>query len=141
MVGMAQEPPGISSIRGTEVLHSEHRHEHRGNIGREGISLDPEALRTGGNSGYQALNVAVLSGASTVLLVGYDGREPLPGQGSHWFGNHPKLEPIGVFATYRESFSRAAAAIKAVGVRVINCSPGSAINAFEKMDLEAALAL
>lgn len=106
-----------------------------------GLSLDPEYLVTGGNSGYQALNLAVLAGAATIILLGYDGREPAKGKPTHWFGDHPRREPDSVFALYRKSFKDGAKAIKAAGVRVINCSPDSAVDAFEKMELEQALNL
>lgn len=102
--------------------------------GRDGWSTDPAAIYTGGNSGFQALNVSALAGASTVLLLGHDGT---PG---HWHGEHPRPEPGTVYPVIRASFARAASAIKASGVRVVNCSPGSAIHAFEKMDLHAAVA-
>jgi hypothetical protein len=106
-----------------------------------GLSLDPEYLVTGHNSGYQAINLAVLAGAKTIILLGYDAREPEADKPSHWFGNHPRIEPRSVFALYRQACQSAAPAIKAAGVRVINCSPGSAIDAFEKMELTDALCL
>lgn len=106
-----------------------------------GLSLDPEYLVTGRNSGYQAINLAVLAGVKTILLLGYDGNEPEKGKPTHWFGDHPRREPDSVFAIYRQSFKSGAAAIKAAGVRVINCAPGSAVDAFEKMELEQALQL
>jgi hypothetical protein len=37
-----------------------------------GLSNDPGALCTGGNSGYAAINLAYLKGAETIHLVGYD---------------------------------------------------------------------
>ena len=106
-----------------------------------GLSLDPEYLVTGSNSGYQALNLAVLAGAKTIILIGYDGHTPKPGEKTHWFGDHPRREPDAVFPLYVQSFKAAAKAIKAAGVRVINCSPNSAIDVFEKMDITDALGL
>ncbi len=110
-------------------------------INGTGLSLDPECLATGSNSGYQALNLAILAGAATVLLIGYDGHDPKPDEPTHWFGNHPRREPASVYPLIRKSFKAGAAAIKAAGVRVINCSPGSAIDAFERMELTDALRL
>lgn len=106
-----------------------------------GLSLDPEYLVTGSNSGYQALNLAVLAGAKKIILIGYDGHVPKRGEKTHWFGDHPRREPDAVFPLYVKSFKSGAEAIKAAGVRVINCSPGSAIDAFEKMDIADALRL
>lgn len=99
-----------------------------------GLSLDPRVLVTGRNSGFQALNLAVLASAKTVLLLGYDAR---PG---HWHGGHPRPTPEAAYKHYRESFRVAAKAIRDAGVRVINCTPGSAIDTFEKMTLEDVLA-
>lgn len=104
-----------------------------------GLSLDPKQIVTGSNSGYQALNIAVLAGAKTILLLGFDAREPT-GK-THWFGDHPKREPIAAYAEYRKAFSAGERAILAAGVKVVNCSPGSAIDSFPKMDLEDALRL
>ena len=104
-----------------------------------GLSLDPKQIVTGSNSGYQALNIAVLAGAKTIILIGFEAREPTATSKTHWFGDHPKIEPVAAYAEYRKAFSAGEAAIKAAGVRVINCSPGSAINSFEKLPLEAAL--
>lgn len=105
------------------------------NAGPNGISVDPEKIATGRNSGYQAINLAILAGAKTVLLIGYDGTT------DHWFGKHPVPTPESAGPMYVEAARAGAPAIKAAGVRVINCSPGSAINAFERMDLAEALRL
>jgi hypothetical protein len=105
-----------------------------------GLSLDSEYLVTGSHGGWQALNVAVLAGAKTVLLLGYDAREPADGKPGHFFGEHPTPTPIAAYAEYRKAFKAGAAAVKAAGVRVINCSPGSAIDTFERMELQEALA-
>ena len=104
-----------------------------------GLSLDPRQIVTGSNSGYQALNIAVLAGAKTIILIGFDAREPT-GK-THWFGDHPKREPIAAYAQYRKAFSLGERAILAAGVKVVNCSPGSAIDSFPKMDLADALRL
>lgn len=106
-----------------------------------GLSLDAEKLVTGGNSGYQSLNLAVLAGAKTIILLGYDAREPENGQPSHWFGDHPHKESLAAYPMYRKSFADGAAAIKAAGVRVINCNLDSAITQFEKMGIDEALRL
>ena len=103
-----------------------------------GLSLDPSALVTGRNSGFQALNLAILAGAKTVILLGYDGQAGKDGR-SHWHPGHNTPTPSAAYEEYRRAFSAAESAIKKAGVRVINCSPGSAIDSFEKMALEDAL--
>lgn len=106
-----------------------------------GLSLEPDRLVTGRNSGFQALNLAVLSGAPLDLLIGFDAREPGPTDRSHWFGDHPMIEPAAVYQSYRAAFSAAEHLITGAGVKVINCSPRTAIDTFEKMDLAEALCL
>jgi hypothetical protein len=44
-----------------------------------------------------------------------------------------------VYPLYRQAMSAAEHALQAQGVEVINCSPGSAIDSFPKMALEAVL--
>lgn len=104
-----------------------------------GMSDDPGALVTGRNSGHQALNLAVLAGAKKIILLGFDGRPGADGR-THWHGEHPTPTPIAVWQEIRRAFSQAESGIKAAGVRVVNCSPGSFIDTFEKMALEEALA-
>lgn len=123
--GMRIDDPGVHLLR---------------NAGRDGFSFDPECLATGGNSGFQAVNLAALAGAATIVLLGYDARDPRPGEEWHWFGEHPRRSPSSVFRSYRQAFSRAASAIAAAGIRVVNATPGSAIDAFERASLETVLA-
>jgi len=104
-----------------------------------GLSLEPDRIVTGRNSGYQALNIAVLAGAKKIVLLGFDGASDVNGR-SHWFGEHPSPVNPSAYEEYRRAFSAGENAIKDAGVRVINCSPGSKIDSFEKMDLEEALA-
>lgn len=103
-----------------------------------GLSVDPRVLVTGRNSGFQALNLAVLAGAVVVLLLGFDARE---GQlESHWHGGHPRPMPVAVYEVFRRSFREAVDALEDLGVRVVNCSPNTAINSFERLSLVEALA-
>ena len=100
------------------------------------LSLDPHHLATaqGKNGGFQALNLAVLAGAKDIILLGIDGK---PG---HFHGGHPKPTPDHFYEAMRKAFSCAETAIKEAGVRVLNCSPGTAVDSFPKMALEEALA-
>ncbi len=104
-----------------------------------GLSLDPEYLVTGSHSGWQALNVAVLAGVKRILLLGFDAREPATDAGGHWFGSHPTPTPRAAYAAYRQAFAAGAAAVKAAGVEVLNCSPGSAIDSFPRKTIDEAL--
>ncbi len=104
-----------------------------------GLSLDPGALVTGSHSGWQALNVAVLAGSRDIILIGFDGQVAKDGR-THWSGGHPVATPEAAYGLYRKTFSEGEADLKAAGVRVLNASPGTAIDTFEKVDIRAALA-
>lgn len=96
-----------------------------------GISLDPSRIHQGGNSGFQALNLAVLLGARRVVLYGFDMRR-VDGQ-LHWFGEHPpNVRRDMDFARCIRAFEVAAPQIKAAGVYVLNATPGSALRCFDR---------
>lgn len=101
----------------------------------QGLSLEPTALATasGKNSGFQAINIATLSGGKTILLLGIDGRS------GHFHGGHPQPTPAQFYDEMRKAFSAAENSLKAAGVQVVNCSPGSSVDSFPKMDLAQAL--
>lgn len=103
-----------------------------------GLSLEPTAIATGWNSGSQALNIATLAGAHVVLLLGFDGRPNAQGQ-THWFGEHPRATPQAFWEQMRRGMRAMESALKEQSVRVVNCSPGTYIDTFEKMELEGAL--
>lgn len=105
----------------------------------DGLSLDPCRIASARNSGFQALNVAILAGAARIILLGYDGKLGADGR-SHWFGEHPVPTPIACYEAFRKGFSAGEDAIRATGVEVLNCSPGSAYDNFPKVELDAALA-
>ena len=102
-----------------------------------GLSLDPQALVTGRNSGFQALNLAVLAGAKKIILIGFDGQ--LVAGKDHFHGGHQRPTPPAAYPLYRQAMSAAENALIAAGVEVVNCSPGSAIDSFPKMRLEDVL--
>lgn len=107
------------------------------NAGGDGISTKPGMISTGTHSGHQIINIVALAGVSTILLLGYDARRGAQGE-HHYFGQHPdKTE--APYAHMRQSARSAAPVLKALGIRVVNCTPGSAIDAFERGTLESLL--
>jgi hypothetical protein len=105
------------------------------------LSDDPTRLVTGRNSGFQAMNLAILAGASRILLLGFDNHIDHVTGRSHWFGEHPRPRTHPLFYDFmRRSFSAAEHAIKEAGVEVINCTPGSTLDSFPKREIEEALA-
>ena len=56
-------------------------------VGRSGLSLKMGSLCTGNDSGYAAINLAVLFKAKTIYLLGYD--MCFSGKRSHWHDGYP----------------------------------------------------
>ncbi len=102
-----------------------------------GLSLNPAVLHTGKNSGYQAINLAVLFGASRILLLGYD-MQPGPKGQEHWHVDHPNLSR-STYAVFLSHFPSLVEPLKAAGVEVINCTRRTALTCFPHMSLEQAL--
>lgn len=92
-------------------------------------------IRTGSNSGYQAVHLAAQLGARKIVLCGIDMR------GSHFFGLHPSpLRNTGSFTRYIELFRTIAQPLANRGIDVVNVSPCSALDAFRRGVLEQELA-
>jgi hypothetical protein len=103
----------------------------------DGLSLDPTRLCLGMNSGYQAINLAVLLGAVRILLLGYDMNVAKDGT-EYWHAQHPhkKRSP---YKSFRRLFPGIVAPLKKAGVDVINCSRETALECFPRMSLREAL--
>lgn len=96
--------------------------------GTHGFEDRPDAIRTGSNSGYQALHIAVHAGAKRVLLFGFDMH------GGHWHPDHPTPLRKTLSVTYEKfvaNFTALAPLLKDRGVEVLNCTPGSLLACFE----------
>lgn len=94
----------------------------------------------GGNSGFQALNLAIQFGATRIILIGFDLRGD---SGEHWYGRNNWAmanNPVdSVYKRWVTAFTSAAPVLSARGIRVINASPISALQCFPKMSIEDAL--
>jgi hypothetical protein len=104
-----------------------------------GFSFDPGLIHYGSNSGFQAINLALLKGCTRIVLVGFDMRL-VAGQ-SHFFGDHPKPLHQNRDQDYRNfvrHFDRAAKKLPP-HVSIVNATPGSALTSFLMMSLDDAL--
>ena len=107
----------------------------------EHASLDPRPthLVHGGNSGYQAIHLAVHLGASRILLLGFDMKNGRCGR-RHWFGDHGgKLNSRGSYATWLSAFDKLSRSLAHRKVEVVNCTPDTALRSFKRAPLEVAL--
>lgn len=104
------------------------------------VLLDrPGHIGDGGNSGFQAINLAAQFGARRIVLVGFDMRLD---QGVHWHGRHPpglNNPRLTHLPDWRVRIDRAAHVLAARGIEAVNASPVSALTAFPFVPLEQAL--
>lgn len=107
---------------------------------RDEILVDrPGVIGDGGNSGFQALNIAVQFGAKKIVLVGFDMRLDA---GIHWHGKHPPglVNPgDNNLVRWRKALNGAASRLAELGVTVVNASPISALTAYPFQPLPVAL--
>lgn len=94
-------------------------------------------IGAGGNSGFQAVNLAAQFGADRILLVGVDL------QGTHWYGRNRgrgRNNPDELnFRRWKKAFDNATGSLQAHGIRVLNASPVSAIETMRKVTVAEAL--
>ena len=104
------------------------------------VDFSPDArIGWGGNSGFGAINLAVKFGAKRLILVGYD---MTLSHGPHWHGKHKvgmhNPLPANV-RRWRRAIDNAEPSLKAHGVRILNASPISGLEAYPKIGFEEAL--
>lgn len=99
-----------------------------------------EKVHHGGNSGYVAINLAYLMGASKIVLIGYDHKHTYGKR--HWFGDHDSKK----FKTNAEDTDRWLRNFKVLsddlrheGVDLVNCSIETAIDSCRRGKLEEEL--
>lgn len=94
-------------------------------IGRQGLShAFSEGIGPGTNSGFGALNIALLLGASEIYLIGYDF------YGTRWHDGYPQkgeMEP----SYHRVCYEEASEEFKTFPSRIINLNPASHLKIFE----------
>jgi hypothetical protein len=112
--------------------------------GEPGLSLDPGALCTGMNGGYQAINLAVLFGVVRIVLLGYD-LQLGPAKEEHWHGPHNPRSIVAPslleqkLARFRAAFTALVAPLNAAGIAIVNCTRRTALTCFPCRALEATL--
>lgn len=92
-------------------------------------------IGAGGNSGFQAINLAVQFGCVDIALIGFDMRVD---RGVHWHGVHPKgKNPTDTnIKVWRAHLDNASASLEQRGISVVNCSAVSALTQYKKIGLE-----
>lgn len=100
-----------------------------------GMSSRRDLIHSGGNSGFQALNLALnLYEPDEIWLVGYD-MQAAPDGRQHVFGEYEgSLRVKMPFDFFVEQFKAVPAVVR--GARIINCTPGSRLTMFPFRPLE-----
>ncbi len=103
-----------------------------------GLCTEPGHINTGGNGGYQAINLAWHMGAKRIVLLGYDMHRK---NGGHWHGEHEGMlsAPESHINAWRRNFEPLANDMAKAGVSVINATTGTALECFERMPMVEAL--
>ena len=97
------------------------------------FNLDGTKIHYGSNSGFQAINLAILFGAFDIALVGFDMRKV--GGKSHFFGEHPNGWGGGDYNTFVRDFNVAARKMPDT-IRITNHTTGSALKCFPMQSLD-----
>ena len=116
---------GIRQIEIPDPSSNELRFDQIGTVG------------AGGNSGFQALNLALQFGADRILLVGSDMN------GEHWYGRNNWMQAnnpdVHCYRRWIKALTDAAPKIAQRGASVINASASSELTCFPKMSIGEAL--
>lgn len=101
------------------------------------LNFDPERpIRQGYNSSFAALNWAILQGAKDIIFLGLDCK---PGKDkTHFFGEHP-IAHRSPYHLFIQAFEAAAKQLINTDIKIINCSPDSAVTCFEKKSISDAI--
>lgn len=106
---------------------------------KAGIGKRPGIIHQGSASGYQAINLAWMAGATKIVLLGFDAQ--VVNKQVHWHGDHPSgIRANNPYQLWIQNFETLAADLAENGCEVLNATPGSALRGFKKVPLEEALA-
>lgn len=133
-------------FRGAEFAGENIRHYSR-SLDR-GLTTAPDKIVWHGNTGAASINLAYHLGAKRVFLLGFD--MDLNTEGYQHFHNEYTMpgeagkkqkDKSLPFARHSRGFPDIAKAARKLDMQIINVSPNSKINSFQKMTVEEALKL
>jgi len=135
-------PPLLKMFHGEHIVVRGRGHEvfpdHARRVMRPATHerwCDEPTLVSGFDAGTSAINLAMHFGATEIVLLGYDmvGGRWFTGEHQHYLPNPPESD----FQRHMSVLPSLAADAKAKGVRIVNCSPISRVDCFERQPLEA----
>lgn len=105
-----------------------------------GVSFD-EPLYEGSNSAYQAMNLAIMWGATRIIFLGLDLMYGPNGE-KHCHADHAgglSNPSVDTLRHYSGAFEKTAPLLAAAGIEVVNCSPRTALTCFKQSHITKAL--
>lgn len=135
---------GLPKFKGLKMAHGIAATTQFGDIKKVEIEMvdrilidEPMKVGNGGNSGFQALNLAIQFGAKDIIIAGIDLHDR---GGLHWYGrntaqgmNNPAPHN---FRRWTNGFVAIEKEIKKLDISVVNVSPDSELRSFRKQSLE-----
>lgn len=129
----------VAKVKFPDITYLEGKHS-------KGFSRVPNLLHWGYNSGYAAINLALINGAKRIVLLGYDMRIHTKSSDqengtlglNHWFGHHPD-KVVSSYARWIPWYEEGAKLLKEWDIEVKNCTKGSALTCFPMAELEKIL--
>jgi len=105
---------------------------------RDHLERDPNFITHTCNAGAEAMALAIMLGCNPIVLVGFDMKTE---KGKHnWHDNHTREIPSSIYKDYfMRPFRALAKDAKELGVSIINCTIGSALDTFPIVALEEVL--
>ena len=95
-----------------------------------------EGLYHGQNSGYGALNLAMVLGADPIYLLGYDCAKGPDGE-KNYHGGYPTASNPAALEKFKEAFKAGAKMLRPGRHHIYNLNPDSALRCFPMMDIAA----
>ncbi|HEY9819100.1 MAG TPA: hypothetical protein V6D20_25305 [Candidatus Obscuribacterales bacterium] len=129
--------PAPEAFTGMRIIGiDEHPGCHTIHVDRtRNLIFSGDAVGSGGNSGFQAINLMVMWGVKNIVLLGFDYKDP----GNHWFGRHPQgmyQSRPSTIKWWITCMDKAAGILRRKGVEVINCTRDTDLMCFKRMTVE-----
>lgn len=133
---------GLSEFKGDVVTHNPllatNTKPWLKYVPREDVGVHRDRIGYNTCSGAAAISLALMMGASRVMLLGFDAKPGPDHQNRpNWHDHHVEIVSTEVFAKFQEGYLAVARDYRSVfpGTEIINLGPDSAITVFKRRNL------
>jgi len=126
--------PTLESWTQCKVSSKSYNLNHTAGKHSPGLSINPELIHFGSNSGYQMLNIAFLMGCNKFILLGYNMKHV--NKKTHFFGDHVGMNNNSPYTTFLQKYKTVQPEIAKL---VVNCTENTALKNFTISTLEKEL--